>query len=94
MEIYYLKEDEKMNDYAMNGMEPATAPDKIRTLNDNHRAIFESVENAASLYRLYNVHGHKIPKSSVRRILYILRNKLLIEKLESGKWRQIRYAST
>ncbi len=80
-----------MINYDMNGMEPDSKMEDIRTLSVNQRAVFESVEIASSLKRLYNIHTHKMPESSVRRILHVLKNKHLIEKLDSGKWRQIRF---
>jgi len=77
--------------YDMNGMEPDSKMEDIRTLSVNQRAIFESVEIPSSLGRLYKIHTHKMPESSVRRILHTLKNKHLIEKLDSEKWRQIRF---
>jgi len=82
------------NTYDMRGLEADSLLTKINSLSQFQRSVFDSVERACSLHRLYNVHGYEMPQSSVRRILYTLRDKKLIEKLESGKWRQIRYART
>ncbi len=80
------------NRYFFSGMEKVEEvdPKDVRTLVPNQFAIYESLSFPRSLTTLYKVHGHVMPKSSVRRILYSLRDEGLVQKNDKMKWEQIK----
>ena len=81
------------NRYFFSGMEKVMQepdPKDVRILVPNQFNIYESLSFPRSLTTLYKVHGHVMPKSSVRRILYSLRDEGLIQKNNKMKWEQIK----
>jgi len=57
-----------------------------KTLSPNQKAIYESIAFPRKLNVLYRVHRELMPDSSVRRILWSLRNDGLAHKTDNGKW--------
>jgi hypothetical protein len=78
-----------MNTYDMRGFEPDTKPVNPETLSVNQKAVYDSISFPRKMKTLYTVHKQIMPESSVRRILYTLRNKGLSRKTENGKWMRI-----
>ncbi len=56
------------------------------TLSPNQKAVYESIIFPRKLNVLCRTHKELMPKSSVRRILYSLRNDGLAYKTDNGKW--------
>ena len=76
--------------YDMSGMEPEIPHTHIIRewpLTPKQKAVYDSLETPIELSKLYTIHDDLLPNSSVRRILYVLRNKGMAEK-QNKKWRQ------
>lgn len=68
--------------------DPILKTKQIKSLRGNQKNVYDSLSFPRSLKTLYKLHKATYPESSVRRVIYSLRNEGLVEKTKNGKWVQ------
>ena len=82
----------------MRGFESDATQIDPETLSPKQKAVYDSLSYPKTLQGLYKYHKDMLPTSSVRRILYVLQNKGLSERVfgkdKEGyrvvKWRKVK----
>ncbi len=73
----------------MRGIEIQHIPKKVEELSHHQRALYDAISFPRKMKVLYRVLQNDMPESSVRRVMYFLRDNNLARKMDSGKWLRI-----